>query len=121
MEETVTPGEMPQIKFVSKRSDDYKLEFINGAISGITPRGEIVCDFHFESKDRPTEQFVEAFTENGSATLSPFKDTGTYTRDVKFGIVINAAFAKDLLEMLNKKIKECESVLDEKAKKGEHK
>jgi len=43
--------ETPQIRFISKKSDDYKLEFINGAISSLTPRGEIVCDFHLESRE----------------------------------------------------------------------
>jgi hypothetical protein len=50
---SVTP---PQFKFISKRSPDYKLEFINGALSNITPRGEIVCDFHLEVRDIPTEK-----------------------------------------------------------------
>jgi hypothetical protein len=102
-------GEKPQIRLISKRSEGYILEFINGAISNLTPRGEIVCDFHLESRDRPTEQFVESVTEDGTAKLSPFVDTGIFTRDVKFGIVINVPFAKDLVKMLNDKISEAEN------------
>jgi len=102
--------DVPQIKFISKRSDGYKLEFINGAISNITPRGEIVCDFHFESRDRPTDQYIESTDENGSAKLSPFKDTGIFTRDVKFGIIINLKFAKDLIKLLKDKTEECEAI-----------
>jgi hypothetical protein len=119
MDEIAATGGTPQIKVISKRSDDYKLEFVNGAISNITPRGEIICDFHLESRERPTEQLVESVAEDGFAKLSPFKDTGVFTRDVKFGIVINAPFAKDLIIMLGKKITESEELIAERAKIGE--
>lgn len=121
MDKIAATDEMPQIKIISKRSDDYKLEFVNGAISNITPRGEIVCDFHLESRDRPTEQLVESVAEDGFARLSHFKETGIYTRDVKFGIVMNASFAEDLVKLLNDKIKECKGVIAERAKAGEQK
>ncbi|MCX6679991.1 MAG: hypothetical protein NTX42_06470 [Methanothrix sp.] len=109
-----------QYKFVSSNSPEYRLEFVNGALSNVTPRGEIVCDFHFESKDRPVEQ-IAILVEDGKAKLSDLQDTGTFTRDVKFGIVINVPFAKDLITMLNKKIEECEEVIAERAATGDHK
>ena len=109
-----------QIRFVSKRAPDYKLEFINGAISNITPRGGIVCDFHCESRDRPTEQFA-TIAEDGKAVFGEFQDTGFFNRDVKFGIIINIPFAKDLVEMLNKKIKEREEIFAKRTEEGEHK
>jgi hypothetical protein len=106
-------GGPSQYKFISSKSPEYRLEFVNGALSNVTPRGEIVCDFHFESKDRPEEQLA-ILVEDGKAKLSEFRDTGSFTRDVKFGIVINVPFAKDLITMLNKKIKECEEVIAER-------
>jgi len=121
MDNAAAKGERPQIKFISKPSDDYRLEFINGAISNITPRGEIVCDFHFESKDRPTEQLIEGMNADGSARLSPFNDTGIISRDVKFGIIINLEFAKDLVTLINTKISECEALHVEIAKAGQKK
>jgi hypothetical protein len=122
MEKVAKSDERPQIRFISTKSDDYKLEFINGAISNITPRGEIVCNFHFESRDMPTEQVaIRADDGSGEAKLSPFQDPGTFTRDVKFGIVINVSFARDLVIMLNKKIAECDAVLAERVKDGEQK
>jgi hypothetical protein len=114
-------GEKPKIKLISKASDSYRLEFINGAISNLTPRGEIVCDFHLESRDRPTEQFIDSITEDGTAKLSPFVDTGVFTRDVKFGIVINVPFAKDLVKLLNDKIDEVEKTTTDKKIIGDNK
>ncbi len=121
MDKAVSGDRPIQYRFISSRSPDYKREFINGAISNVTPRGEIVCDFHFESKDMPIEQ-VAMLVDNGSgiARLSTFQDLGTFTRDVKFGIVINAGFAKDLVRLLNDKIREAEEVAAERAAKDDH-
>lgn len=117
MGDTIASGEQTQVKFVSKKSPDYRLEFVNGALSNITPRGEIVCEFHLESRDMPMEQ-VAILVGDGKATLSPFQESVTFTRDVKFGIMINASLAKDIVKMLNKKIEECEKVIAERAERG---
>lgn len=105
----------------SQRSPDYKLAFINGAICNITARGEIVCDFHLESRDRPAEQKIVVSENEGIVIESVFVETGDYTREVKFGIVMNAAFAKDLVVLLNGKITEAEEAISERAKKDAHK
>lgn len=110
-----------EIKIISKRDPNYRLEFINGAISNITPRGEILCDFHLESRDRPIEQHVDTVDDNGVAKLSAFIETGLFTRDVKFGIVMNAGFAKDLVRLLDLKILESEKVIAERANEGDQK
>ncbi|HUS75827.1 MAG TPA: hypothetical protein VMY43_07440 [Methanothrix sp.] len=108
-------GESAQIKFIYKISPDYRLEFINGAASNLTPRGEIICDFHLESKDRPIEQMGE-LTQDGFAKLAPFQENLDFTRDVKFGIIMNISFAEDLVKMLNGKIEQGKEVI---AKRGE--
>jgi hypothetical protein len=121
-DESVASSMPAQFKFTSIKSPDYRREFINGTLSNITPRGEIVCDFYFESRDMPTEQVATPVGDgSGKAKLSPFRDPGTFTRDVKFGIIINVPFAKALVELLNDKIKEKEgeSEVAEKAKHGD--
>lgn len=107
------------VKFISERSPEYRLEFVNGAMCNITPRGEIICDFHMESRDRPTEQSIDKINENGTAELSPFVETGLFTRDVKFGIVMNPGFARDLVRLLNQKIMESEKAIAERPKTNE--
>jgi hypothetical protein len=109
-------GEHTQIKFVYKRSPDYKLEFINGAASNLTPRGEVICDFHFESKDRPIAQMGE-LTQEGFAKLAPFQENLDFTRDVKFGIIMNISFAEDLVKMLQAKIKQGKEIIATREKK----
>lgn len=117
MGQSVVGSEHDQARFVSKRSPDYRLEFINGAFSNITPRGEIVCEFHFESKDMPTEQSATILGD-GLAELSLLPKNLDFTKEVKFGIIINVAFAKDLLRMLNEKIKQGEEIIASREKEG---
>jgi len=82
MDEIAATGGTPQIKVISKKDQMItKLEFVNGAISNITPRARLYA-IHLESRERPTEQLVESVAEDGFAKLSPFKDTGVFTRDV---------------------------------------
>ncbi|GEM_PF-1894172 len=115
MDKIVACTEPKQVKLISKKSPDYRLEFVNGAMSNITPRGEIVCEFHLEFKDMPNEQSATV-GEGGKATLLNLQESNFYTRDVKFGIVINAQFAKDLVILLNDRIRNCEErvLLDDK-------
>ncbi len=105
-----------EVKLLSKMPPGYRLEFINGAICNITARGEIVCDFHFESRDRPTEQLLKV-AEDGTIIESKFQETGIYTREIRCGIVMNAAFARDLITLLSGKIKEAEESIEERARR----
>lgn len=116
MAQAVVGDECTELKFVYKRSPDYKIEFINGAASNLTPRGEIICDFHFESKDRPIEQIGE-LTQEGFAKLDPLPDNLNFTRDVKFGIIMTASFAEDLIEMLKVKVEQGKEIVASREKK----
>ena len=108
-----------QVKFISQKSPDYRLEFVNGAFSNITPRGEIVCNFHLEYRDIPTEQSATV-SEDGTAKLSPFTEAPNFTRDVKFGVVMNINLAKDVIRLLSDKIKEIESSSPAEPEEGTH-
>jgi hypothetical protein len=91
---------------------------LNGALSNLTPRGEIVCEFHFEHRDLPTEQTATVDTESGAAIFSDFQENNMFARDVKFGIVMSVPFAKDLILLLNKKIDEWEGINSAKGRGG---
>jgi hypothetical protein len=111
---------LKEVRLLSKITPEYRLEFINGAVCNVSARGEIVCDFHFESKDRPTEQLLKV-TEDGMIIESIFQETGTYTREVKYGIVMNASFARDLVILLNGKITEAEDAIKARAERDPRK
>ena len=54
-------GRASQYRIISIKSPGYRQEFINGALSNVPPRGEIVCDFHFESKVKSENEKVVYF------------------------------------------------------------
>jgi hypothetical protein len=112
-------GESEKFKFITQKSPDYRLEFVNGAFSSITPRGEIICNFHLEYRDVPTEQSATV-SDDGLAKLSPFVEAPNFTRDVKFGVVMNINLAKDVIRMIADKIKELESSSPAKTEEGAH-
>ena len=109
MEKDIAQVQSKEVKFISQKSSDYRLEFVNGAFSNITPRGEIICNFHLEYRDIPIEQSATV-SDDGTANFSPFKEAPDFTRDVKFGVVMNISLAKDLIRLLTDKIKELESI-----------
>jgi hypothetical protein len=115
----VARAEPNQVRFISQKSPDYRLEFVNGAFSNITPRGEIICNFHLEYRDIPIEQSATV-SEDGTAKLSPFKEAPNFTRDVKFGVVMNINLAKDLIRLLGDKIKEIECSSPAKTEEEAH-
>ena len=108
-----------QIKFISMKSPDYRLEFVNGAFSNITPHGEIVCNFHLEYRDIPIEQSASV-SEDGTAKYSPFIEAPDFTRDVKFGVIMNIKIAEDIIQMLGDKIKEIKGISPVKTEEGAH-
>jgi len=119
MEKDVTRVKTNEVKFVSQKSPDYRLEFVNGAFSSLTPRGEIICNFHLEYRDIPISQTAKV-SDDGTAKLLPFEEAQNFTRDVKFGIVINAQLAIDLIKMLTDKVKEIEGDSKMKPKEVTH-
>lgn len=108
-----------EVRFISQKSPDYRLEFINGAFSNITPRGEIICNFHLEYRDIPIEQSATV-SQDGTAKFLPFVEDQNFTRDVKFGVVMNIKLAKDIIQMLRDKIDEIEGRSSARAEEGTH-
>ena len=54
------------------------------------------------------------------AKLSPFIEAPNYTRDVKFGVVMNIKLAKDIIRMLGDKIKEIDGSSQAKVEEEAH-
>ena len=119
MGKDIASAKPKEVKFISQKSPDYRLEFVNGAFSSITPRGEIICNFHLEYRDIPIEQSATV-SSDGTAKLSPFVEAPSFTRDVKFGAVMNIGLAKDIIRLLTDKIKELESNAQTKTEEATH-
>ncbi len=61
------PIEPVHVKFTFQRPDDYKMYFVNGAYGGLTPHGDLICNFFFEYKTLPESEEAIA-TNDGKLT-----------------------------------------------------
>lgn len=53
---------LERLRIVYHKPEDYEPIFVDGVYGGITPRGELLCNFFLEYKDIPAEEgipFVE--------------------------------------------------------------
>jgi hypothetical protein len=51
-----TRKERSKIRFVYHTSEDVRPIYVNGAYGGITPKGELICNFFLERMDVPSEE-----------------------------------------------------------------
>ena len=49
--------EIEKIKFIYDKGDSKAL-YVNGAYGGMSPKGELICNFFFEYKDVPAEEIM---------------------------------------------------------------
>jgi hypothetical protein len=98
-----------RIKFNFKRPDDYKIHFVNGAYGGLTPHGDILCEFYFEYKALPQDE--KATIINGNLVLDEQKNLTEVelTREFKVGVILTTIEAKNIANWLNNKAEEFRS------------
>ncbi len=56
MNEEPTRKQATKIKFVYSKPEEVRPIYVNGAYGGISPRGELICNFFFERPDLPKEE-----------------------------------------------------------------
>lgn len=105
MEEDSKSEKVSKIRFIYIQPEERSKHFINGAIGGLTPRGEILCNFFFEYKELPDSE--EAAIEDGD--LKPLKAlvaVPEIIRDIKCGIIVNSDQARKIAEWFVQKADE---------------
>jgi hypothetical protein len=97
----------------NKISSDFKEIHVDGAYGGLTPRGLINLNFYAERAPIPkSSEFEITATNTVGELLSNSSDSKTgILREYGFGIYMDIAVAKSIIELLNTKISEYENVL----------
>lgn len=107
MASTEEAEQVKNVKFIYNKSDKFNLYYTNGAIGGLTPQGDIICNFYFEYKEVPKEQ--DAIVRDDKLEM---KEDATSTteilRELEVGVIMTPKQAKNLAEWLNGKIREYE-------------
>lgn len=91
------------------KNNDFKTVLATGIIGGITPNGLI--DMNFFIDRIPIPQKVTHSLSGGSLGTEIRKDSKKgIIREVNFGVVLDFTTAKSMLEWLDTKVKELESL-----------
>lgn len=102
-----------QLKFKYKFKSDYNPVYCNGAIGGVSPKGEIIANFYQERHPLP-KSTIHDVDENGKLSqeksFEPDDYQSSYIRFVECGLVLNKKSAKSIVKWLQSKIDQLESL-----------
>jgi len=106
--------ETNQIIFKYSKSPHYRIVAANGALGGITGRGDFRIDLFIESAELP-DQVVHSLTPDG---LGPEVDRNPppnqFAREIQVGLVMQIDQARSLAHWILERLRQ----LDEANKKG---
>ncbi len=100
-----------EIRFTYEYQEGYGPHYVNGALGGVSPRGEIIANFFFEKPTLPTmvaNEITPNGTIGGEVVEEPTDMRNSFVRSVATGIVLNYDSARNLHSWLGEKIKELE-------------
>ena len=101
----------PEIRFTYQYEEGYGPHYVNGALGGVSPRGEIIANFFFEKPVLPTmvaNEITPGGTIGGEIAEEPADMRNSFVRAVSTGIILNYENALNLHAWLGEKIKELE-------------
>lgn len=101
-----------KIKFIYRKSEEYKTYFSNGALGAISPRGDFEFNLFFEHGELPKEEVMDI--EGGQ--LKPEDEIITdltIIRDLKVGIIMTPQQAENLGNWLISRVEEYRKKMNE--------
>jgi hypothetical protein len=105
---------MDTVKFKYKFDQNYNPKYINGAIGGVSPMGDIVINFYLERPSLPKQQDFEVDNTIGIGKLvetDPTDFDKSYVRFIENGIVMNYKTAKEVHKWLGEHIENLEMLM----------
>lgn len=111
-----------EVRFVFKEADDFKLVHINGVWGGVSPRGELVCNFFFEHTQVPEEE-IRFVDEEGALTEKSKRKPSKpiVVRELRVGISMAKEQAVSVANWMLEKVKEFKQFQVEANEKDESK
>lgn len=102
-----------KVRFIYVPPNNREEHFINGVYGGLTPRGEIICNFFFEYKEVPdSEEYI--VKNNQLEPVKPTVQEPEFIREIKSVLILNSVQAREIAEWLNGKADECDKRVEGK-------
>lgn len=105
------------IKFKYVFSDQYNPIYVNGAVGGISPSGELTANFYLERQPVPREIEHEITAEGAIGPVIGSYPEYKVIRFVQNGVVLNLSGAKSIHKWLGEQIERLEEMTND-AKPG---
>ena len=106
------------ITYTYERHPDYRIVYANGAVGGVTPRGEILYDLFIEFVGVP-EETVHSVTPDGlGPEIGRKPEAPPFTRQSQIGVVMTPGQAKSLGYWLINQVENMERKKGEKTSGG---
>jgi len=116
-----TPREIKKVRFIYHVPDGYEPVYVNGVHGGVTPRGDLVCNFFLEHQELPEEEQVEVQDGELKAETATFKRRITcapservFVRDVRVGVIIPLHQVESIARWMLDKLKDYQSLQEVK-------
>jgi hypothetical protein len=104
---------MKELNIKYKFDSNYNPTYVNGALGGINPQGEIIANFYLERGPLPKSTKFELTGENQLGNVvehNPEDFQNSLIRYVECGIVLNLNSAKQINKWLSEQISTLESL-----------
>lgn len=98
-----------KVRFKYNIPSDYQIIYANGVYGGITPRGELHCNFFFEHSGIPEVEDAELMKDGKVKMKEKELEEVIINRDLKVGIVLSPEQALSIANWMLDKIKSFES------------
>ena len=119
MSESTKERTLKSVKFIFDKSDDYKLIYVNGVHGGVSPRGDLVCNFFYEYADTPAAEvmpLLEGVPQTDKISrIDREKHDPTeivMRRDLRVGLIIPLHQVSNVANWMLSKLKESKVVVE---------
>ena len=87
-----------QVKYV--RSPGYKIVPAGGVFGGVTPHGQLLCNFFVEYQDYPEKSEITVGADGKTGVENIYSTENAYIREVQVAIVLSRDVARSIGQWL---------------------
>lgn len=93
-----------KVKIIYNKKPDFSLKYVNGAVGGLGPQGEIFINFFCEKMAISEENFEILDKTRINLPKEELEDTKIIVRDIETGVIMNRDRAMELYTWLGKNL-----------------
>jgi hypothetical protein len=106
------------VTYKYERHPDYRIVYANGAVGGVTPRGEIMYDLFIEFVGVPEETVHSVTPEGLGPEIGRTPESPPFTRQSQIGVVMTPGQAKSFGYWLINQVENMERKKGERESRG---